>query len=156
MDDEGFVKFLHRAIQPALDLLSPNIQCLDYGCGPEPVLSQILYRDHQLSCENFDPYFFPDLPSKKYGFIFSTETFEHFFQPQQEILKLRALMRPQAYLCVMTNFYSSLSAFENWWYRRDMTHVTFYHQHTFDYIAASFGFNLIYSDQKQVVILQKT
>jgi hypothetical protein len=156
IEDEGYVQFLQQAILAVQTYLKPSMLGLDYGCGPEPVLSQLLLRDHQLKCDHYDPYFFPEIPTKRYDVIFSTETFEHFFCPGKELLKLRELMLPQAYLCVMTKFYDSVSDFESWWYRRDMTHVCFYHRKTFHYIAATFGFHLLYQDQKQLIILQKT
>lgn len=156
IEDKGYLNFLERAIQPMLPYLKEGMQGLDYGSGPEPVLAQRLQKKYHLNCESYDPYFFPDKPAKKYDFIFSTETFEHFFKPGEEVWNLYSLLHSDGFLCVMTNLYHSLSGFEKWWYRRDVTHVCFYHTETFHYIADHFGFNLLYEDQKQVTILQKT
>jgi len=53
-------------------------------------------------CEDCDPLFFENPLNKKYDYIFSTEVFEHFFEPQKEIKKIYDLLRPGGYLVVMT------------------------------------------------------
>ncbi|MDF9799849.1 SAM-dependent methyltransferase [Catalinimonas alkaloidigena] len=156
IEDKGYVSFLEKSIEPILPYLKEGMQGLDYGCGPAPVLVQLLHQKYCLHCDHYDLYFFPKKPEKKYDFIFSTETFEHFFQPGKELLNLYSLLRPKGLLCVMTNLYHSLAGFEQWWYRRDITHVCFYHTDTFHFIAHHFGFHILYHDRKQVVILQKT
>lgn len=155
-DDPGYVNFLNKAILPALPYLKPGMQGLDYGCGPAPVLAQQLSQKHQIACEYYDPFFFPDLPDRQYDFIFSTEAFEHFFEPAREIEKLHQRLRPGAYLCLMTQCWESLEDFDQWWYRRDLTHVSFYHRETIRYISENWRMKLIYHAAQRVFILQKS
>lgn len=153
--DSGYTNFLKRAILPAIPYLSTDMQGLDYGCGPSPVLAQLLRRDHQLSCDYYDPFFFPGLPDRQYDFIFSTETFEHFFDPAKELEKLLGRMHAGAYLCIMTELWDKTARFDRWWYRRDHTHVCFYHRETFSYIAKKWPMKLLYHDGRSVFVLQK-
>lgn len=153
--DEGYVRFLMKAVSPSLPYLRPGMKVLDFGCGPRPVLSHLLRRDYHTPCDYYDPFFYPYLPPLHYDFIFSTETFEHFFFPAASLDKLYALLNPKAYLCVMTQCWDSLEHFEDWWYRRDSTHVCFYHANTIDFISQKWSLKPVYGDKKGVFILQK-
>lgn len=42
LQNTGYVKFLNRAIEPALSYLHTGMKGLDYGCGPVPTLSRLL------------------------------------------------------------------------------------------------------------------
>lgn len=151
--DAGYVRFLQRLLQPALPFLAPGQRALDWGCGPGPVLSELV-RAQGLSCDNYDPYFAPATPQGPYDVIFASECFEHFRQPAQELDRLRALLRPGGLLAVMTERWTTLSALADWYYLRDPTHVVFYHARSFDYIARRWGFRLIWPADTRVVLLQ--
>tara|TARA_R110000850_G_scaffold167702_1_gene292742 strand:+ start:467 stop:1114 length:648 start_codon:yes stop_codon:yes gene_type:complete len=154
IEDEGYVKFLNQAIEPALSYLNTSSRILDFGCGPQPVLSQLLQRmGHQ--CENYDPFFYPILPSGQFNIIFSTEVFEHFHHPDKELQRVTDLLAPDGLLVIMTEFYQDSEHFSKWWYTRDFTHVSFYNQDTFKYICKEFGYLLMYTDEKRVAILRK-
>ncbi|MEK9532519.1 MAG: hypothetical protein VW162_06415 [Alphaproteobacteria bacterium] len=49
------------------------------------------------------------------------------------------MLNPSGILAVMTNFLSDDSLFENWYYRRDPTHVVLYAKITFQIIAKQRG-----------------
>lgn len=155
LKNQGYVNFLMEAINPSLTYLQPGMKALDFGCGPTPVLSQILKRDFGTDCENYDPFFYPDQPSDPYDFIFSTEAFEHFFIPGDMLDKISGMLNKGGYLCIMTHLWNALENFERWWYRRDPTHVCFYHQHTLGYICEKWMFDVRYQDHKRVFVLQK-
>ena len=155
LGDQGYVRFLEKAIVPVLANLRPDMKVLDYGCGPTPVLSQLLKRDYGNSCDYYDPFFYPELPMSQYDLIFSTETFEHFFRPADELNRLYAKLNTGGFLCIMTLRWRNLEEFEHWWYRRDQTHVCFYHQHTFSFISKKWPSEICYDDQKQVIVIQK-
>ncbi|MDZ7847004.1 MAG: hypothetical protein U5L96_09635 [Owenweeksia sp.] len=71
-----YVKFLNKAIKPALPHLNHEMTGLDYVSGPTPALSELMDRNG-LRCESYDPVYFPELPEKTYDFIFCTDVFEH-------------------------------------------------------------------------------
>ena len=151
--DKGYVQFLKQAIDPAKKYISEDMTGLDYGCGPNPTLSKLLMEEN-FCCEIYDPIFFPEVPEGPFNFIFATECFEHFFEPAKELLQLKNLLKSNGMLVIMTNFWSEKHQFSDWYYTRDFTHVSFYHAGTFAFIAEKFGFEMIYNDQKRVVILR--
>ncbi len=155
IEDVGYVKFLSQAIEPALPHISSSSDILDYGCGPQPVLSQLL-KQKAYQCSNYDPYFFPQQPTGKYDVIFSTEVFEHFHNPKMEIEKITDLLAPNGLLVVMTEFYKNHEHFKDWWYTRDFTHVCFYNEESFQYISEHFGYSMEYTDHQRVIILKRT
>ncbi|MFO7656607.1 MAG: class I SAM-dependent methyltransferase [Bacteroidales bacterium] len=150
---KGYVDFLNQAIEPALPLLNKDMQGLDFGCGPTPTLSVIL-EQQGYKCDNYDPLFFPGLPEKKYDFIFATECFEHFFFPAKEIQLIKNLLKPGGILTIMTETWKSDEAFASWYYAKDSTHVSFFHNHTFGFIAEKFGFEAKECSNERVMILQ--
>jgi SAM-dependent methyltransferase len=155
IENKGYVDFLKLAIVPALKYLKPQSAGLDFGCGPLPVLSQLL-AECNFKCDNYDPLFFPELNSQKcYNFIFATECFEHFFNPESEIKLLLKILKPGGHLVVMTERWETHEKFSTWTYARDETHVAFYHTKTFEYIAKRYQFETLFEDRKRVIILKK-
>lgn len=152
--DAGYVRFLEQAITPALPWLNAPMHGLDYGCGPTPTLSGLL-RARGLSCENYDPFFFPDSPKGGYDFIFATEVLEHFFNPRQELLRIQGLLKPGGILVIMTELWESVEKFSGWHYARDNTHVCFYHEKTMAYICSQYGFEKLSPRSTRVSVLKK-
>ncbi len=150
----GYVKFLNQAVEPALKYLKPGMSGLDYGCGPGPTLHILLERQG-LDCKIYDPFFYPELPPGLFVFIFSTETFEHFFSPREEIIRIKEKIYPGGVLIIMTQKWESKEIFPKWYYAKDPTHVCFYHEQSFTYISDEFGFLKRESGNSRVIILQK-
>ena len=155
LESQGYVDFLYRILSPALPHLHNKMAILDYGSGPNPVLSQLLEREG-FYCDNYDPFFSKMPLDRKYDSIFCVETMEHFFTPKKEIERLTALLHPGGYLFVMTLLWADLDGFANWFYRRDPTHVCFYHPKTFEFICSKYGFILAHTDRERVLVLQKS
>lgn len=126
---------------------------LDYGCGPSPVLAELLKREG-FSCDVYDPFFFPVIPEGSYDLVISTEVFEHLRDISAELHRIRKLIKPGGYLAVMTSLHDDVNDFENWWYKNDPTHVCFFGMHTFEWFAKEFAFEIIYGDNKNFVILK--
>jgi len=154
-DSPGYIEFLNRAVNPSIRFLGKRIAGLDYGCGPEPVLSQIL-KSRGFESEWYDPIFYPELDlDKRYGFIFSTETFEHFFSPAAELDRLRTLLSPGGILTVMTKLRKSPERFREWHYARDPSHVAFYSRDTLEFISERWDIKIVYCDNESVCIFRK-
>jgi SAM-dependent methyltransferase len=155
IQNEGYVTFLKRAIQPALPWLQTGMHGLDYGCGPGPTLATLM-QQAGMPCDNWDPIFFPELDSTKtYDYIFATECFEHFYHPAQELDKLLSLLKKGGILTVMTQLRPEAALFKNWYYPRDPTHVSFYAPHTFTWICEAYALEKLYSDGKRVLVFRK-
>ena len=136
IEDEGYVAFLNRLAVPMLSKLPPNACGLDFGSGPGPTLNQIFEKSRHL-VDLYDPFFCPDTSvfHKKYDFITSTEVFEHLFDPRTVLQQLDALIKPNGTLGIMTEFRTPEKSFGEWWYLRDASHVCFYSEATFHWVA---------------------
>ena len=153
--DKEYRAFLSRLADPLKEKIPPGSNGLDFGCGTGPALADMLTQDG-FKVALYDPFFFPDdgALSKQYDFITCTETVEHFYDPFKEFNTINDLLKPGGWLGVMTSFLTSDEMFENWYYRRDPTHVTFYCEKTFQVIASQRNWKCeIHS--KDVVLLQK-
>ena len=136
IDDPEYRKFLSKLYDPLIKKLKKESRGLDYGCGPGPALASML-REEGFSVDIYDPYFFPDesYRDKLYDFITCTEAAEHFYEPHKEFKKLDRVLANKGILGVMTNFYEDTINFEDWYYRKDPTHVVFYAVKTLQCIA---------------------
>lgn len=155
--DQNYLDFLSKAVVPALSFLNPTMQGLDYGCGPVLALQHILEKNN-IACASYDPYFYPSstsATSSAYDFIFSTEAFEHFYNPALELTKLREMLKNKGFLIIMTEFHQGKDHFKNWYYTRDPSHVCFYNLSVFDYICTEYNLSPVFTDNKRVIILQK-
>lgn len=166
-EDLGYLQHL----QPILDLIlseypeggRAQLNGLDFGSGPEPVLKNLLEKN-QIKMAGYDPFFSPEASvlERSYDFIVSTEVVEHFFNPADEFKTMNSLLKPGGSLFILTQLHAndiaddskSRFSFAKWWYPKDATHVSFYSEKTFRWIARQFGFQ-ISCDQKSLVCLRK-
>jgi len=151
LSNEGYVNMFMEKIAIIRQYCPGVISVLDYGCGPEPVLAELLKRKG-LECEVFDPAFFPEYPGRSYDLIISTEAFEHFRDVMKELRTIRSLLRSGGFLAIMTSLHDSVGNFEDWWYHSDPTHICFFSMKTFDWISKQFGFEIIYTNRKNFII----
>lgn len=157
LESEGYV----RMFQEKIDLLQAYEikSALDYGCGYEPVLKILLERQG-IKADGYDPNFFPDSRlGKLYDLVISTETFEHFRNPAEEIPRIADKVVPGGVLAIMTRFYPAgenlPDALVNWYYKRDPTHIIFYCSQTFQWLAENIGFKLVFNNEHDFVVLKK-
>lgn len=144
-EDPEYAKFFEPLIQqlniylPELKKENTAIEVLDYGSGPAMTLGKILAQQG-FKVSNYDHYYFTDqqVLKKEYDIITSTEVWEHLYNPHEVILKLIKLLKPGGLLGVMTSAHFGVNEFHQWYYRRDMTHVTFYSEKTMQWIANFF------------------
>jgi SAM-dependent methyltransferase len=154
IEDAGYVRFLCRLLDPVVARLTAGARGLDYGSGPEPVLAE-LARRAGFACDAYDPVFAPRPPRPLYDFVLASEVCEHFADPPAEFARLRACLRPGGLLGVMTEFWRSEESLADWPYRSDPTHVVFYREETFAWIASAWGFERLWSDGSRVVLLRR-
>lgn len=154
IEDADYVDFLNRIIRPMLPYLHNDMRGLDYGSGPSPVLSQLVRRQG-FTCEDYDPFFADRSLQPPYDFIFSTECFEHFHYPRVDIQRICTLLKPGGLLGIMTGRWTILKSFANWHYTHDLTHVSFYHAKTFDYLCRHYGLTILWQDEKRSVIFRR-
>ncbi|MBN7825883.1 class I SAM-dependent methyltransferase [Bowmanella dokdonensis] len=142
-DDAGYLTFLRRLAIPLLERLPANSQGLDYGCGPVPVLAKMLaVEGHKMQW--FDPLYHP-LPSvhqQRVDFISCTEAIEHFHQPGAIWHNWMDMLNPGGCLAIMTKRVISVERFAHWHYKNDQTHVSFFSEDTFHWLATHHNLQL--------------
>jgi len=156
IEDEGYVNMFKRFME-SFEHFVEKKNVLEYGSGPEPVFSEVLRRSGY-DVTSYDPFYLPDESylDKTYDVITSTEVFEHFVEPIQEIEKLIGLLNKDGILAIMTQFPKDDAHFKNWWYRRDKTHISFYTVETFKWIAEQYGLEVVYHNGKDYMIFKNT
>ncbi len=154
--DINYKAFLLKLIEPMIDKISTNDIGLDYGCGFAPALANIL-KSNGFKVELYDPFFFPnkEVLLKKYNFITCSEVVEHFFNPYEEFDKINDLLDNNAWFGVMTTFLPKNDQFENWYYRRDPTHVVFYKKQTFQHIGFQRNWQVFFPAENIVLFHKK-
>lgn len=155
-DDMGYQTFLNKLLIPLSKKLKPGAIGLDFGSGPGPTIS-LLMANKGFEVVNFDLYYAnnPEVFKQQYDFVTCTEVIEHLYNPHEEINMLCKALKKCGILGIMTKRLINHDKFTSWHYKNDPTHVCFYSDATFEYIAQYWGFELeiINSD---TVILKKT
>ena len=151
--DPDYRRFLKRLCDPLTAQLPPGAAGLDFGCGPGPALAQML-RDAGHPTALYDPIYFPDssVLHHKYDFVTATEVIEHLHHPAKEITRLLDLLKPGGLLGIMTKRSTGQREFATWHYKNDKTHVAFYSDKTFEWIAAHWKLRLAFPG-KDVALL---
>jgi SAM-dependent methyltransferase len=154
--DEGYRKFLNRCAEPLLARLPPGSHGLDFGCGPAPLLAKILTESGH-SVDIYDINYADDASvlAQDFDFIAATEVVEHLRNPGDELRALWSRLNPGGLLAIMTKLVASPERFANWHYIRDPTHICFFSESTFNWLAAQWNaeLELVGSD---VIILRKS
>ncbi|MCR8922237.1 class I SAM-dependent methyltransferase [Dasania sp. GY-MA-18] len=134
--DEGYRRFLSRLTDPLQNKIAANAQGLDFGCGPGPVLAQIM-GEAGWPMSVYDIFYYPQEQrlSQTYDFITATEVVEHLHSPATVLPRLWELINEQGYLAIMTKLVQDQAAFARWHYKNDPTHICFFSRETFCYIA---------------------
>lgn len=170
IDDAGYVRFL----MPVIDCLKRHGvsgRVLDYGAGPGPVLLELLRRAG-FEAQGYDPNFAARgacdaggvrgagpsgdaTAAALFDAVVSTEVFEHFRTPQRELDCVAAMLRPGGLLVVMTALVTEDVDMTAWHYASDATHIVFYTEETFRYIAGRWGFKLVECAGNRLVALRR-
>ena len=139
--EAGYRAFIDPLVQAVREALPPPAKALDFGAGEKAPVAGYL-RECGYEVALYDPCFFPDTQplNATYDVITACEVIEHLHTPGLEFKRLASLLKPGGILAVMTLLYSPEIDFENWFYRRDPTHVVFYTSDSIQWIRGQFGF----------------
>ena len=154
VNDKGYQQFTSPITNYIMEKYQPTAKGLDFGSGTGPVITKMLKDQQFNNISLYDPYFHSDEKalSTLYDFIYSCEVVEHFHQPQKEYERLVSLLKPGGRLLIMTHPYNGEIPFENWYYRKDPTHVFIHRKETFAFIANYFGVELEFQGERLVVL----
>lgn len=157
-DDPRYCSYLEAfARQGLYRYLDPPARIIDYGSGPRPVLAGLLRKRGYL-CDIFDPFFAPNTEprSGEYQGICCLEVAEHFHHPEDSFERMISLLSPGGYLFLRTHLSpEDPTSFASWWYKRDLSHVSFYSEKSFDYVAGRWGLKLEEIIDRKTVIFRR-
>jgi len=153
--DAGYRRFLSRTFAQVQSHCMPPARGLDFGCGPGPALV-MMAREAGYRMDAFDPFYANQTTvfGREYDFITATEVAEHLAHPRFELERLWSLLRPGGILVIQTQRVLDDVRFRDWRYRRDPTHVSFFAERSFCWLAAHFGAGLTLP-HKDVAVLHK-
>jgi len=154
-DDPLYRQFLGRLFNPLEKQLDKGSSGLDFGSGPGPTLS-VMFEEAGHSVSLYDMFYAPDTSvfDKKYDFVTASEAVEHFNNPKDEFDRLWNCLKPQGYLGIMTKLVIDREAFAKWHYKNEPTHICFYSQVTFHWLANLWKAQVTFVD-KDVMIFSK-
>jgi len=153
--DARYRKFLSRLADPMMRYLAIGSQGLDFGCGPGPTLSLML-AEQGYPTAIYDPAFQPcrEVWAKRYDFITASEVVEHLHRPRFELERLWSRLNNGGVLGIMTKRRFEVQSFADWHYKSDPTHVIFFSDDTFRWIARWLGAEPMFVGP-DVVLLRK-
>ena len=154
-DDPGYRSFLNRLFVPLQRALAPGSRGLDFGSGPEPVLSR-MFENAGYSVTLFDRYYEPASGAleQQYDFITASEVVEHLRDPAAELERLWTCLKPGGLLGIMTQPVVARDAFPAWHYKNDRTHLCFYSRAAFSWLAQKWKADLSFPE-KDVFLFRK-
>lgn len=141
--DGRYRAFLSRSLDEVCERVQLPARGLDFGCGPGPALVTMA-REAGYAMDAYDPIYAPDacVFDRRYDFITCTEVAEHLFAPGVELDRLWSLLEPGGVLVVQSARVLDDERFRSWHYRRDLTHVVFFADETFAWLASRWGAQL--------------
>lgn len=154
-EDIGYRQFLQRLAEPLVLRLPVASQGLDFGSGPGPTL-HLMLQEAGHSVAIYDKFYATDTTplSKNYDFITATEVVEHLALPGKVLTSLWSLLNPGGILALMTKRVIDVEAFASWHYKNDPTHIAFFSDETFLWLASQWGAECEFYG-KDVVMLKK-
>lgn len=140
--DPGYQNSVKTMIEIATSQYNNTASCLDFGAGEAPIVSYLLALK-SYEPELWDPFFHPDTSvlQKQYDFITCSETIEHFYHPLREFQLMYEILKPKGTLYCKTALLPEKSAFADWYYKNDHTHVVFYSPESINWIQKKVGFS---------------
>lgn len=136
-DDPGYQKYLTTIIDVVSPLVTDGSVGLDFGSGRTKLMSQLFFQ-RDLIVYSYDLYFFPDdkVFDQKYDFIIMSEVIEHLMDPRETLIKLKSLLKQNGKIFVKTKLaMSDKWRFDQWFYKRDLTHVQFFNMSSLQKLA---------------------
>lgn len=151
--DLGYRRFLSRCLDPLLSRLKPGTKGLDFGCGPGPAIS-VMAGERGFQVDNYDPFYADDKAvfKRTYDFITLTEVIEHVADAKALLTRLDGLLKPGGILAVMTKRVLDVDAFSRWHYKNDPTHICFYSEECFHWVAEQWRWRLEVIDRDLVFL----
>ncbi|MGE6161709.1 class I SAM-dependent methyltransferase [Aeromonas salmonicida] len=152
VDDPRYRHFLMRAFGEVLSRVPPPASGLDFGCGPGPALIA-MGREAGYQMAGYDKFYadLPDLLTRQYDFITSTEVIEHIADPRAALDLLWGCLKPGGILVLQTQRVLDDDRFKTWRYRHDPTHIVFFAEASFRALAIRWQADVLFPHGDVVV-----
>ena len=154
-NDPGYRTFLSRMCVPMMHRLPLGSRGLDFGCGPGPTLS-VMFEERGYPMAIYDPLYAADesVLESEYDFVTATEVIEHVQRPLHSLTRMWRCVKASGYLGMMTKLVIDQAAFAHWHYKNDETHICFYSEETFNWLARQWNTEAVFVGH-DVIIFQK-
>ena len=146
--DEGYISYMNNVFLKLKPYLN-NGKSLDYGCGQIHALSDIM-NNNGYYCDYYDLYYYDNIIDKKYDNIILIEVFEHVENVYELLLKLKNMLNNNGQIIIMTK--EKVVDLNNWWYLRDITHISFVEYKTMALLASMLKLKLNYDKDNSLFI----
>ncbi len=145
LEDERYLAFLSPLVELVLKHTVAEEVGLDFGCGAVTGLEFLLGQNGR-KMDSYDLFFHPrrDLLKNRYDYLVCSETAEHFREPRAEFDLFKKIVSPGGKLFLQTSFFPGVAAFPSWHYQRDYTHIGFYGEQTFQWMASYYGWKILF------------
>ncbi|HWR11477.1 MAG TPA: class I SAM-dependent methyltransferase [Rectinemataceae bacterium] len=151
----GFLRFfMEKALMP---YKKPGCHVLDFGSGPAPVLAEEL-EARGYRCDLYDPFFAKTRRwrNRVYDAILLHEVAEHIRDPGSTFSMLAAHVNENGIIAIRTRFLpKSIEDFASWWYRMDLTHVSFFTQRSLIDFFEARGFRTLLVIEPDIIVFLK-
>lgn len=158
IEDQNYVDFFKKFLDSSvMKYVNNGRKGLDFGSGPSPVLATILERDYNYSMDIYDLFYSKEKSyiGKKYDLITCTEVVEHLKYPMEYFSLFKQLLVDDGTLGIMTLFHSNnTEEFCDWYYRRDMSHISFFTAKTMTVISKLIKMELVYTDDNRYSVFK--
>ena len=137
LGDPKYLQYLEKTWQKISQDVPPGGLVVDYGCGPTKGLEAVL-KGQGFQVVSDDPFFYPTsvvILNHKVDAIYCSEAIEHMYNPIVEIECWLRLLKPGGMISLRTAFHSGENGFRSWWYKDDPTHIGFFNEQTFQWLA---------------------
>ncbi len=154
-EDPRYRNFFKQLLTPLLAILPRNSYGLDFGSGPGPTLSLMLEEcGHKVDL--YDKFYAQNdaVFQNRYDFITATEVVEHLSSPLKDLEVLVKILHKDGILAIMTEIVLPQLDFTSWYYKNDPSHLCFYSEKTFVYLANLLGLEIVALSER-VIILKK-
>lgn len=155
--NRAYMDFLRAFIDKALrPFKEPGSRVLDFGSGPSPLLAELAIG-HGYRCELYDPFFAPALDWENgcYDAIILHETAEHLGDPGTVFSLLAERLSAGGIIAIRTRFLpETLEEFQDWWYRMDRTHVSFFSASCLEKFFKTRGFRIILLEKPDMFVAE--
>lgn len=156
--NRGYLSYLKNILTSSFYPFVPaGNTVLDFGSGPQPVLAGLLQKAGY-NVDFYDPFFAPsqDWKTRKYDAVTAIEVFEHLQDPVSEITTLLKVLKANGHLIIRTMLHNEEeNFFSSWWYKEDITHISFYAEKTIRVMVKPFGLTVASIKNNSEIVIKK-